>query len=107
MGLNNAFEVKLSCVLVFQSDPMLRTVQLLQKLVHPRPSLLRLSYPCSSDSVQGPAAPVRKKKMATKRTQPAWEAPNPGEIPRLKLYNSLTREKEIFIPQKGKKVKPG
>ena len=50
LGLNNAFEVKLSCVLVFQS--MLRTVQLLQKLVHPRPSLLRLSYPCSSDSVQ-------------------------------------------------------
>lgn len=36
-----------------------------------------------------------------RRSQPAW---NPPRESRLKLYNSLTKEKEIFIPQHGKKV---
>merc|ERR1719309_533640 len=39
-----------------------------------------------------------------KRTQPAWAPPTPGEVAQLKLYNSLTREKEVFIPQQGRKV---
>lgn len=40
-----------------------------------------------------------------KRVQPQWEAPSPQDQgPTLRLFNSLTREKEIFVPQKGKKV---
>ena len=78
------------------------TALLLEKLVRPRPPLLRISLPCSSDSTVW--RKKQKQTMTTKRTQSAWEAPNPGEIPRLKLFNSLTREKEVFVPQQGKKV---
>lgn len=39
-----------------------------------------------------------------KRSQPKWEPPSKTPVPVLKLYNSLTRQKEEFIPQGGKKV---
>ncbi|KAI9822536.1 MAG: hypothetical protein M1827_000255 [Pycnora praestabilis] len=46
--------------------------------------------------------------MATKTTQPPWTAPQrPGtNIPKLEIYNSLTRTKTMFIPQdpKGRSV---
>ncbi|XP_066998786.2 cysteine--tRNA ligase, cytoplasmic [Anabrus simplex] len=47
--------------------------------------------------------PDIKSSMA-KRSQPRWEAPSPSARPVLKLYNSLTRQKEEFIPQKGRQV---
>ncbi|GLG93420.1 Uncharacterized protein GBIM_00837 [Gryllus bimaculatus] len=40
----------------------------------------------------------------SKRTQPVWESPKPTAQPNLKLYNSLTRQKEVFVPQNGKRV---
>ncbi|KAJ8252593.1 hypothetical protein COCON_G00219050 [Conger conger] len=39
-----------------------------------------------------------------KRVQPAWSAPAGTDPPKLRLYNSLTRSKELFVPQKGNKV---
>ena len=39
-------------------------------------------------------------KMA-KRTQPKWTLPTAKEMPQLKIYNSLTRRKEVFVPQNG------
>lgn len=40
----------------------------------------------------------------SKRTQPAWLPDNTSDLPCLKLFNSLTRKKEIFIPKNGIKV---
>jgi len=40
-----------------------------------------------------------------KRTQPKWSPPSGGKRPVLKLYNSLTRQKDEFIPIDGKQVK--
>lgn len=39
-----------------------------------------------------------------KRFQPVWKAPENDDASRLRLFNSLTREKEIFVPQNGKRV---
>ncbi|XP_055621827.1 cysteine--tRNA ligase, cytoplasmic [Toxorhynchites rutilus septentrionalis] len=44
--------------------------------------------------------------MSMKRAQPTWQTPVPsGEEPKLRLYNSLTRQKEIFVPRDGRNVK--
>ncbi|KAJ8390902.1 hypothetical protein AAFF_G00098220 [Aldrovandia affinis] len=39
-----------------------------------------------------------------KRVQPPWSPPAGTDTPQLRLYNSLTRTKELFIPQNGRKV---
>lgn len=40
-----------------------------------------------------------------KRGQCKWNQPEPKARPVLKLYNSLTRQKEIFTPIDGNNVK--
>jgi hypothetical protein len=45
----------------------------------------------------------RKKNMSA-ISQPPWHPPAKPEIPSLQLYNSLTRQKNPFIPDKGNKV---
>lgn len=40
----------------------------------------------------------------SKRNQPAWEVPRLSDKTVLKLHNSFTRQKEIFIPNKGNSV---
>ncbi|XP_045483000.1 cysteine--tRNA ligase, cytoplasmic [Harmonia axyridis] len=40
----------------------------------------------------------------SKRFQPPWSPPQHTNAPVLKLYNSLTRQKEVFVPLDGKKV---
>uniref|UniRef100_A0A8C8SPM1 Cysteine--tRNA ligase, cytoplasmic n=1 Tax=Pelusios castaneus TaxID=367368 RepID=A0A8C8SPM1_9SAUR len=39
-----------------------------------------------------------------KRTQPHWSSPEGTKQPKLCLYNSLTRNKDVFQPQSGNKV---
>lgn len=39
-----------------------------------------------------------------KRQQPKWSPPQVQDDVKLRLYNSLTRQKEVFVPQNGKKV---
>ncbi|KAL6256918.1 hypothetical protein P5V15_011853 [Pogonomyrmex californicus] len=39
-----------------------------------------------------------------KRIQPAWHLPDRKDATVLRLYNSLTREKEVFVPQFGNRV---
>lgn len=40
----------------------------------------------------------------SKRIQPSWNVPKIENRPVLKLYNSLTRQKEVFVPTLGKRV---
>uniref|UniRef100_A0AAQ5ZZU2 Cysteine--tRNA ligase, cytoplasmic n=1 Tax=Amphiprion ocellaris TaxID=80972 RepID=A0AAQ5ZZU2_AMPOC len=39
-----------------------------------------------------------------KRVQPSWSPPAGTDVPQLRLYNSLTRAKEPFVPQRGNRV---
>lgn len=40
----------------------------------------------------------------SKRNQPAWSVPENEGLPVLKLFNSLTRQKEEFVPSRGKTI---
>lgn len=40
----------------------------------------------------------------TKRSQPFWSVGDSSKLPQLKLFNSLTRKKELFVPKNGNKV---
>ncbi|XP_050546636.1 cysteine--tRNA ligase, cytoplasmic [Daktulosphaira vitifoliae] len=39
-----------------------------------------------------------------KRSQPIWTVGDSSKLPQLKLFNSLTRTKELFVPKNGHKV---
>ncbi|XP_055987995.1 cysteine--tRNA ligase, cytoplasmic isoform X2 [Sorex fumeus] len=39
-----------------------------------------------------------------RRAQPQWSPPAGSEPCKLRLYNSLTRNKDVFVPQNGRKV---
>ncbi|GAB1301937.1 Cysteine--tRNA ligase, cytoplasmic [Apodemus speciosus] len=53
---------------------------------------------------QGRGEPCRLQASKGRRVQPQWSPPAGTEPCRLRLYNSLTRNKDVFIPQDGKKV---
>uniref|UniRef100_A0A2K6L4T2 Cysteine--tRNA ligase, cytoplasmic n=1 Tax=Rhinopithecus bieti TaxID=61621 RepID=A0A2K6L4T2_RHIBE len=57
-----------------------------------------LGSPC------GKGQPYRLQASKGRRVQPQWSPPAGTQPCRLHLYNSLTRNKEVFIPQDGKKV---
>ncbi|XP_073073418.1 cysteine--tRNA ligase, cytoplasmic isoform X2 [Manis javanica] len=39
-----------------------------------------------------------------RRAQPQWSPPSRSESCKLRLYNSLTRSKDVFLPQNGRRV---
>uniref|UniRef100_UPI00398F00DA cysteine--tRNA ligase, cytoplasmic n=1 Tax=Pristiophorus japonicus TaxID=55135 RepID=UPI00398F00DA len=56
------------------------------------------------DCTQDDAKTCKLHTSKMKRIQPPWTPPSEMKQPELRLYNSLTRSKEIFRPQNGKRV---
>ncbi|XP_072375053.1 cysteine--tRNA ligase, cytoplasmic isoform X1 [Scyliorhinus torazame] len=56
------------------------------------------------DCTQDDAKTCKLHTSKVKRIQPPWSPPPELKQPELRLYNSLTRSKEIFRPQNGKRV---
>ncbi|XP_074086922.1 cysteine--tRNA ligase, cytoplasmic isoform X2 [Macrotis lagotis] len=52
----------------------------------------------------GTPQPCRLQTSKGRRAQPQWSPPEGTEPCRLRLYNSLTRNKDEFVPQQGRKV---
>uniref|UniRef100_A0A8C5LH35 Cysteine--tRNA ligase, cytoplasmic n=1 Tax=Jaculus jaculus TaxID=51337 RepID=A0A8C5LH35_JACJA len=52
----------------------------------------------------GKGQPCGLQASKSRRVQPQWSPPAGTEPCKLRLYNSLTRNKDVFIPQDGKKV---
>ncbi|CAE6444713.1 unnamed protein product [Rhizoctonia solani] len=79
---------------------MLAALHLLKRRpVLPRHALSRLGLPLSSGSHISYTA-----RMADKSRQPEWIRPERSDEPVLKVYNSLTKSKNEFIPKKGRNV---
>ncbi|XP_059831537.1 cysteine--tRNA ligase, cytoplasmic isoform X1 [Hypanus sabinus] len=57
-------------------------------------------WECTKDGAKTCRVHISKEK----RIQPPWSPPTEVKQPELRLYNSLTRSKELFRPQNGKKV---
>ncbi|XP_014651248.1 PREDICTED: cysteine--tRNA ligase, cytoplasmic isoform X1 [Ceratotherium simum simum] len=55
-------------------------------------------------SPRGRGEPSGLQASKGRRVQPQWSPPARSEPCKLRLYNSLTRNKDVFIPQNGKKV---
>ncbi|XP_007947463.1 cysteine--tRNA ligase, cytoplasmic [Orycteropus afer afer] len=51
-----------------------------------------------------PGQPSGLQASKGRRGQPQWSPPTSTQPCKLRLYNSLTRNKDVFIPQNGKKV---
>ncbi|XP_022446801.1 cysteine--tRNA ligase, cytoplasmic isoform X3 [Delphinapterus leucas] len=55
-------------------------------------------------SPRAPAPPCGLQASRGRRTQPPWSPPAGSEPCQLRLYNSLTRRKDVFVPQDGRRV---
>ncbi|XP_032494714.1 cysteine--tRNA ligase, cytoplasmic isoform X1 [Phocoena sinus] len=55
-------------------------------------------------SPRTPAPPCGLQASRGRRTQPPWSPPAGSEPCQLRLYNSLTRRKDVFVPQDGRRV---
>jgi hypothetical protein len=66
--------------------------------------LLSLSFPLHRVCGAQKAHFSTDRMSASKRVQPSWSPPPQSEEAPLKLFNSLTRSKEVFVAQNGKRV---
>lgn len=79
-----------------------KNVQILNLLATVTTGLSRLHHIHTSNSLTRNMTSTSS--VRTKRSQPAWNPPENKEVVELYLFNSLTRQKEKFVPQNGKRV---